>query len=154
MLFAILFTGLSTSCTKHDQTATPKFFIGATKQNTDWIADPSTGFIPTPDTLQIRGYHATGEENLEFKIRFNGIGTYQITGSQAIYYTTLGQDAITSRYILDAAATNTVSITAYNYATNIATGNFQLSFVKTYGGSVSPNSVSFTGGQFWLQLPK
>jgi len=129
-------------------------FIGATINNTDWVAQPSTTYLANRDTLQIQG--STGEvtrggQNLIFKIRFNGVGSYSLTNAgQATYLVTMEAGA-TNIYALDTTQTNSVTITRFDISTNIAQGSFQLHFVKTSGPGA--NSLNFTNGSFWIQTP-
>jgi hypothetical protein len=148
--FAALFTGACKKDNNH-----PSFpFIVANKQNVSWVAQPSCYFYPNRDSLSIRAYHPTGEENLFITIRFNGRGTYNLKAGQARFYTTIGQDVETSRYALDTTLTSTLTVTEFNLSTNVMKGNFQVNLVKVYdyGGS-SPNKLSFTNGEFWMSLP-
>jgi hypothetical protein len=150
---SVFCTVLAFSCKKSNENPAANLFIVADFQGINWLAQPSTSYTPNRDTIKIQGFRATGEQNLVFKIRFNGMGNYTLKGGQASYYTTLGSDAITSNYKLDTTKTNTVTITGFNMYTNIATGKFQLNFVKTAGGSAFSNTANFTNGQFWIQLP-
>ncbi|HEY5325534.1 MAG TPA: DUF6252 family protein [Mucilaginibacter sp.] len=148
--FLVLF---SISCKKNNQNPVADLFIGATKNNSAWIAQPSTGYFANRDSLTIRGFHATGEETIVLRLGFKGKGSYILKANQALYETTVGLDAITSSYKLDTTKTNTLTVTSFNPYTNIATGSFTASFVKTYGVASYPNNISFTNGKFWIELP-
>lgn len=129
-------------------------FIGATLNNTNWVAQPSTTYLANRDTLQIQG--STGEvtrggQNLIFKIRFSGVGSYGLTSAgQATYLVTMEAGA-TNIYALDVTQANYVTISQFDVRTNIAQGSFQLHFIKTSGPGA--NSLNFTNGSFWIQTP-
>lgn len=142
---------LIVSCKKDNKTVVNDLFIGAFKQGNNWVAKPSTGIIPSTDSLQVQGFKQVGEENLIFKIKFTGKGTYSLKGAQATYFTTLGMDAITSNYKLDDTQTNTVTVNSFNVATGIASGTFEMNFLRTYGSGDA--KISFTGGKFYIYVP-
>jgi hypothetical protein len=144
---------LAFSCKKSTENPAANLFIGANFQGVNWLAQPSTAYTANRDTLKIQGFLETGDENLAIKIRFGGVGNYMLKANQASYYTMNSSGAITSNYKLDTTKANTVTITGFNLATKIATGSFQLNFVKIAGGAGFNNTANFTNGQFWIQLP-
>ena len=154
ILIAIIttFTLFTFSCKKESQPHA--LFIGATLNNTDWVAQPSTAYLANRDTLQIQG--STGEvtrggQNLIFKIRFTGVGSYCLTSaSQGTYLVTMEAGA-TNIYALDITQANYVTISQFDVRTNIAQGSFQLHFIKTSGPGA--NALNFTNGSFWIQTP-
>jgi len=154
ILFAAFVVGtlLIFSCKKSTENPANNLFVGADFQGSAWLAQPSTEVL-TNDTLAVQGFHATSNEDIIFKIKFNGVGNYKLTkANQGSYSATdAANNAIT--YKLDTTQTNTVTFTSYNYVTRIATGNFQLNFVKTSGASGFSNTANFTNGQFWIALP-
>jgi hypothetical protein len=140
------------SCKKDSHNPAENLFIGATKKNTNWqISQPSTSYFANRDSLMIQG--VKGEEGITFKIAFHGKGTYQLKGNQAIYFTTLGQDVITSQYQPDATKINTLTITNFNIYTNVVTGNFELNLKKIEGTASLDNALSFTNGKLWVLTP-
>lgn len=153
-IFTIISLGLillAAACKKDNQK--PNLFIGANLKNQNWLAQPSAGYI-TPDSLQLLGYKADGEQTLYFNLRFKGISNYTLTGvNQAKYYTTVGRDAVTSDYALDTTKTNTVTVDSYQLATGVLQGRFTLNFVKKQGGASADQTLSFTNGQFWVIAP-
>jgi hypothetical protein len=154
LIAAMAFCATLTFSCKKDNT-THDLFIGATMQNTDWTAQPTTTYFAGKDSLQIEGSHANtnDQQNLVIKIPFHGKGNYLITGDQANYFTILGGDAVTSTYTLDPTQNNYVNITSFNAVTNIATGNFELHFLKFYGPETLVTTLNFTNGQFWIETP-
>lgn len=153
-IFTIISLGLillASACKKDNHK--PDLFIGASLKSQTWLAQPSVGYI-TPDTLQLLGYKADGEQTLYFNLRFKGTGNYTLIGvNQAKYYTTVGQDAVTSSYALDTTKTNTVTVESYVLNTGVMTGRFNLNFVKKQGGASADQTLSFTNGQFWVVAP-
>ena len=151
---AIFLIVLTFSCKKSSENPANNLFVGADFQGTTWIAQPSTEVL-TNDTLVVRGFNSASSAYMLFKVKFYGVGNYTLTaGSQGEYYTSpAGTNTITSQYKLDTTQTNTVTFTSYNFGTRIATGSFQLNFVKTSGGSAFSNTANFTSGQFWIALP-
>ncbi|HZX57996.1 MAG TPA: DUF6252 family protein [Mucilaginibacter sp.] len=147
-----LFSLFTFSCKKDNQPH--DLFIGATLKNTDWLAQPSTQYLANGDTLLIQGIKGaplTGTQNLSFKIRFGGAGSYTLTSaSQAAYVINMEAGAI-NIYVLDTTQANTVVINKFDIRTNIAQGSFQLHFIKTSGPG--DNTLSFTNGSFWIQTP-
>ncbi|MGZ3767698.1 MAG: DUF6252 family protein [Mucilaginibacter sp.] len=140
------------SCAK--EYAPHDLFIGATLKNTNWVAQPSTSYFANRDSLQINGIYSTSSQSLAMKIRFNGIGSYTLKDQEAsfnIFSPTGGVSAPLTSYKLDINKTNTLTITAFDIKTNIATGSFQVNFVKTNGSG--DNTLSLTNGRFWIQLP-
>lgn len=150
----ILCAVLTFSCTKDNPPHA--LFLGATLNNKNWIAQPSTSYFANRDSLQINGLYTSSDQSLVMKIRFNGVGNYTLSGDQAsfnIFLLSGGVSAPIASYKLDTTQTNTMSITQYNIKTNIATGKFQIYLVKTQGGASYDNKLSFTNGSFWIQLP-
>ena len=44
-------------------------------------------------------------------------------------------------------------VESFDPGIDIATGNFQLSFVKTSGDASAPNTAAFSNGKIWIQVP-
>ncbi len=148
----ILFAVVLLSCGKSKTVKPDALFIAADKLTKAWVAQPAVNYF-TKDTLLIQGYHPTGEENLIFKLRFTGKGDYVLAPGQASFYTTLGQDVLASKYKLDTTATNTITVNSFAVGTGVATGSFQLHFIKTYGADSFPQVLTFTNGKFWVVVP-
>jgi hypothetical protein len=153
LIAAIALGSVLTFSCKKDYQQPHQLFIGATLKNVSWIAQPTTSYIDNNDSLLVQGFHPQGEQNLAFKIKFTGPGTYSLTGTQAYYFTTVGSDAISSQYQLDPTQTSSVTFTSYNIGTNIAEGRFEIHLQKIVGGAAFDNTLSFTSGQFWMQMP-
>ena len=153
LLIAALCTMLMLSCQKENQPH--QLFVGAVVGNTNWLGQPSTSWLGNRDTLQVQGVKTVvigSNQTVSFKVRFNGVGNYALRDSQASYLVTMEAGQPTN-YKLDTTKTNAVTITGFNSSTGIATGNFQLYFVKASGNPASDDAVSFTNGHFWIQLP-
>lgn len=130
-------------------------FVAASFQGANWVAQPTTTFNSTNDSLTVKGFYQAANQTLVFKIQFNGPGTYNLTSStQAYYYRTDSAGVRTSFYKLDTTqTTNSVTITSFDPSIDIATGSFQLSLVKTSGNASEPNTADFTNGKLWVQVP-
>ena len=144
---------LIVSCKKENQSLQSNLFIGANFQNANWLATPATSYTANGDTLVVQGLHSQGDENLLFKINFSGVGVYKLTSANQASFYTGSANAKTSNYNLDVTQNNSVTVTGFNAATGIASGSFQLSFVKTAGNAAFSNTAGFSMGQFWIQLP-
>ena len=152
----LLLTGLAfcciliAACKKDNKNVAAELFIGAMKSGNNWAGKPDASYLPGTDTLLVRGFQASGEENLYFKLKFSSEGTYSLRlPAEGGFYTTVGMDVITSNYKLDTTLANTVTIRNYNIYTNIANGTFRLNFIKTDG---TASKLSFTGGQFYIYV--
>jgi len=153
------------SCQKNTQNPVNDLFISATHVNINWVATPSTSYNASTDTLTIQGFYASTDtlttqgiyapvnQFLVIKMKYKGIATDTLTGTQAIYYTTDGNGNKTSVYQLDPTQINNVAILGLNPQTSIATGAFYLSFVKVSGDASLSYKTSFAGGKFWIALP-
>ncbi|WP_426669081.1 hypothetical protein ACPPVU_23015 [Mucilaginibacter sp. McL0603] len=129
-------------------------FIGANFNNANWIADPTTQFLNNSrDTLLVKGFHAGGEQNITFKVKFRGVGTYTLKANEGSFYTTMGSDVVTSQYKLDTTKMNNVHFDQYNAATGVSAGGFELHFIRTSATGSLGTTLDFTNGQFWMQIP-
>ncbi|HTD98659.1 MAG TPA: DUF6252 family protein [Mucilaginibacter sp.] len=143
---------LTFSCKKDSHNPADDLFIGANKKGTNWLVKyPGTIYTPNKDTLLMHG--TKGDEQITLKIPFHGVGTYQLKGDQAIYYTTAGGSAITSQYQPDTTKTNTLTVTSFYVSTGIVKGNFELNLKKITGAPTLDNALSFTNGKLWIELP-
>ncbi|MCO5947448.1 DUF6252 family protein [Mucilaginibacter flavidus] len=144
----LVFTG----CKKDNQNVVNDLFMGAFKNGQAWVGQPFAGYLAGKDSVQVGGFKATGEETLYFNLKALSKGTYTIKPGQAVYFTTIGMDAVTGNYKIDATLTNTVTIRDFNVATNIVNGTFLLNFVKVSGAG--PDKLSFTEGKFYALMPQ
>ena len=137
-----------TACVKSKGIYKEELFIAATMGNSNWVATPSANVIANTDSVQIQGVKETipGSQKLLIRLKFNGPGTYVITGQQASYINYF--EAASFKYPLDTTQTNKVTITSYNPIDGIITGSFQLHFADASTG----NKIDFTNGSFWLQI--
>ncbi|MBK0381277.1 DUF6252 family protein [Mucilaginibacter segetis] len=152
LAFSIL---IITSCTKESPVccALPYSpYISADKNGDNWHA-VAAGLSISNDSLAIRG--AQTEEQLIMRIKFNGTGHYDLQ-NKATFFTTVGQDVVTSEYGTDATAVNSLDITEYNAADNIIVGTYNLSLKKDshYPNEAYPVSMKFVNGKFSVKLPK
>jgi len=122
-------------------------FISAKINEENWNGVPEFSINSVNDTLTLLG--AGNEQVVAFKIKFKGEGVYNLSGTQANYYTTIGGDVISSLYTLGASSSSQITITEYNSEQNIVKGNFEISLLKEWSNPENnTNSLSFTHGQF------
>ncbi len=123
--------------------------ISAKKDVADWTTiNVITGFKPlnTKDTLFIAAQN--GEENIVIALKQKGAGTYQSTEFKAWYYTTVGFDAVVSKYQVYSDPGNSVTITNYDESAHTIKGTFNILFKSTYkNGDSFPDEVKFTNGK-------
>ena len=153
ILIITLCSVLALSCQK--QTPAPDLFIAAVVGGANWQGEPFTNYLANSDTLQVQGVKgmaAGSNQKLTFKIRFNGVGNYALTGGQAGYAVNIEAGEPTN-YKLDPGKVNTVAFAQYDGISHVASGSFQLYFIKDSGNPSADNAVSFTTGRFWIQLP-
>lgn len=140
------------SCTKYESVnccgvgSAPH--IQAVKNGEQWQALSVTQKIAT-DSIAISGL--AQQDQLVMHIKFNGTGTYNLTGNQAKYLITPASNNIsTSRYCSDSAELSTIEITNYDAAKGAITGTFSVALKKmnTNGDNTSPETVKFLKGDF------
>ena len=105
-------------------------FISAKINEKNWNGIPELNVNNVNDTLTLLG--SGNEQVVFFKIKYNGEGVYNLSGSQANYYTTIGGDVITSLYTLDESPSSQITITEYNSEQNIIKGNFKISLLQKW----------------------
>ncbi len=146
----LLFLALATtSCQKHRNCCVLPVVanqISATKDGASWRAPSQIDVIKpgVTDTLILRGH--IGEENIAFTLKRNSAGNYTLV--DATYFTTVGQDAVVSTFVLDKSKDNTFTVTTSADEKNFQ-GNFSLYFKQTYGNTLSPAypaALSFKDG--------
>jgi len=147
-IYCLMFIG----CKKDNPNVVNDLFMGAFKNGEAWVGRPFAGYLAGKDSVQVGGFKATGEETLFFNLKTLSKGTYTIKPGQAVFYTTIGMDAVTGSYKVDTAFTNTVTIRDFNVTTNVVNGAFQLNFVKITGAG--PDKLSFTDGKFFAVMPE
>lgn len=147
----VLLSTLIFACKKDTQiTGYNNYYFRA--QNNSSLWDATQGAYLTPsnnklDTLTFFG--SKGEEHLSVIIYKNSTDQYKLDLTKTKFYTTVGQDAVASSYLLDSTAANKLN---FNISTQnqIAAGNFNLSFKKVSGADSFPATVVFTEGEFIL----
>ena len=134
------------SCNNDDDLDGPNF-ISSKINNVNWNGIPEININQVNDTLTLLG--SGNEQVIVFKIKFNGEGVYNLSGTQANYYTTVGRDVITSLYTLDTSTPSQIIITEYNSEQKILKGNFKLSLLQKWSNPENnDNLLSFTSGRF------
>jgi len=134
---------LAFSCKKDNPVHQP--FIGANINGSPSVGQPSSNNTVNGDSLVIRGQF--GVKNITMTIRFAGAGKYTLGRNQASLFNEPSA-AVQTPYLLDTTKINTVTISEYNPAINVAAGSFELHFVEAPGNTVA----DFTNGQFWMSL--
>ncbi len=154
LLLVLLAAGtmLGLSCKKEKQISGNDLFIAANIGSITWLGQPNTSKAGG-DSISVQGISSASKNTLEFKIAFNGKGTYQLKKGDATFIYSITTDSPASLYQLDTTQNNTVSVTQYDIVSNVAQGSFQLHFVKVQGSSDPGNSVNLANGRFWLQVP-
>lgn len=86
---------------------------------------------------------------LMVKTKFKGVGTYTVEKEKALYYDTLGGDAIVDQYTLQEPGKATFVLESYNESSRTVTGNFSLElFPKAQGGKSIEYFLKITEGRF------
>ncbi|MBD1392838.1 DUF6252 family protein [Mucilaginibacter glaciei] len=149
----IMFAAISFSCKKNDANCCiPPYqpFTTAEKNGAKWDAAVSASKFKG-DSVAIVG--AQTEERLIMQIKFNGKGLYNLTGNQALFFTTVGQDVITSFYNVDNSTVSTLEITDYNNAKGTITGTYYVALKKEPNRYVgAPETIRFLKGRFTTYL--
>jgi hypothetical protein len=148
-LFIITLILSFAACKKDKQVAANE--ISAKKGTINWnTSNLSTGFKPldTKDTLFIVAQN--GEEDLVLAIKQKGAATYRPDEFKAYYYTTVGLDAVASKYHLINDPANTITITNYDETTHVVNVTFNLTLINN-NSSIS-DKITFTNGKINAQL--
>ncbi|MBJ7882878.1 DUF6252 family protein [Gelidibacter salicanalis] len=146
LVLLLLISFVIISCGDDDNLDEPNY-ISSKIDEVNWDGVPEININHVNDTLTLLG--SGNEQVIVFKIKFNGVGTYNLSGSQASYYTTIGGDVITSLYTLDENFSSQITVTNYNLEENIVKGNFELLLLKKWSNPENNvNSLGFTNGQF------
>jgi hypothetical protein len=145
ILILTLITIASLSCKKKNCCVMPPAnTIFALKNNTvEWRA-PSEIHKPAAgvDTVVLAGH--VGEETLRVILKKDATG---FTLTNATYWTTIGQDVISSSYVLDKNQANTLTVTANT--DQLIEGTFMLYFKPVSGTETSyPGTITFKSGIF------
>lgn len=154
LITIVCLAALTFSCTKERPLccAMPDSpYIYAVKNNVNWQGAPLAEKI-TNDSIAIIGSQT--KERLILRIKTKLEGTYTLTGNQGNYFTTVGQDVITSEYFLDDAATNTVTISKYDNAKDLITGTYSVTLKKAtrFSDPAIPATVKFLNGKFMIRI--
>jgi hypothetical protein len=147
---------LLSSCAKKKCCDFPvyKDFILADKNGEAWNIPPSNSTIKQ-DTFIVSGSNtiAGTEEQFGFKIRFDGLGYYELKSNEA-YYTFIKNNATVSNYKLSLTQGSTIAVFGANESDKIIQGFFELHFTRTSGtgGPGQPDSIRFLNGKFKVRL--
>lgn len=126
-------------------------YLRAQKDSVSWEADPANSTVKN-DTITIVGTTNNPgalEETLVIGVRFHGLGNYNLTTGQAVYYTTAGNSTPVIKHDLDTLFANSLNISFY--ASGYIVGTFNLKFVDTHP---SAKDIAFLQGRFKISLRK
>ncbi|HEX8021417.1 hypothetical protein [Mucilaginibacter sp.] len=155
-MLAIAVMLLFSACKKKDCCNFPVApdFMLAQKNDIKWEADPS-GSNLLGDTITISGKTNTGseEEQVGFKIVFDGLGYYTLKTNEKFYRITKNGASL-AEYQPDPTHLSSVTIISYNQTDKILQGLFELRFLKVNDNSPGshPNKVFFGEGKFKVTL--
>jgi hypothetical protein len=123
-------------------------FMLAQKNGMRWEASPS-GSNLTGDTIIVSGI--SNDEQIAFKIRFDGLGYYTLKANEN-YYKIKGASAVS--YKPDPTHINNVTIIAYNQTGKIIQGFFELRFIKISddANNSAPDKIILSEGKFKATL--
>ncbi|SEO25037.1 hypothetical protein [Mucilaginibacter sp. OK283] len=131
-----------------------KDFILADKNGAAWNIPPSNSAIKQ-DTFIVSGSNiiAGTEERFGFKIRFDGLGYYELKSNEA-YYTFVKNNLTVSSYKLSLTQGSTIAVFGANEKDKIIQGFFELHFTRMTGagGPGQPDSIRFLNGKFKVRL--
>ncbi|MFC0518759.1 hypothetical protein ACFFGT_31390 [Mucilaginibacter angelicae] len=132
---------------------TPDFIL-AQKNNLHWEADPSgSNILGDTITISAKSDIADEEEQVGFKIVFDGVGFYTLKANEN-YYRIMKTSTLSGEYTPDPTHLSSVTIISYNQTDKILQGLFELKFLKVSDrlpGS-HPDKVSFSEGKFKVKL--
>jgi len=123
--------------------------IEATKNGDEWKGRTEIHFDVETDTLMILGIANESEEFIVMKIKFVGTGNYTLNSNQALYYSTIGGDVLTSEYKIDSDGFGEIEVLAYDPDSDAISGHFEIKLKKDR--SVFEDAVEylhFTNGSF------
>lgn len=136
------------SCNESDKN--PLSEIEALKNGDEWKGRTEIDFDADTETLTILGIvNEPAEEIIVMKIKFEGPGNYTLTADQALYYTLIGGDGITSDYKIDLDGHSEIEIISYDPDSRVIFARFELKLKKNR--SSIENAVEylhFTDGFF------
>ena len=146
-LLLLLIPGIF-SCSINDDVNEGAEFISASINEEGWQGGaPEVYLDQETDTLTILG--SGDEQVVVFKIKFKEVGTYDLSGSQASYYTTVGGDVLTSLYKPAPESDSQLIITDYNSESNIIEGTFSSIMHQEYNNPENDiDLLNITNGKF------
>lgn len=140
------------ACDKKDSDAEDlsKGVFFTQKNQIDWNGTTQL-LLTESDTLIFLG-DGDGIDNglLTIKLKFKGKGLYQIENSHAIYYDTLGDDAIIAKYATESGKKFNFVISEYDENEGLIEGTFNVTLKATqlYGRIERDSLLTITNGRF------
>lgn len=129
-------------------------FILAQKNNTKWEADPAgSNILGDTITVSAKSNIAGEEEQVGFKIVFDGVGYYTLKANEN-YYLITKSGTHSGHYVADPTHLSSVTIISYNQTDKILQGFFELKFLKVSDSSPGshPDKIFFSEGKFKVTL--
>lgn len=134
ILLALLAAGLL-SC-QDDNQAKPQLadnMFSAQRNGKNWGGITEIRVDENTDSLTFLGIgNQPNDEVVVMKIKFQGLGHYTLIKNQALYYSTVGGDVITSEYKLAPNAIGQLTISKYDVEEELIEGNFKLLLNKKW----------------------
>jgi hypothetical protein len=171
LIILALVTVFTISCKKDkDVRKNSDYYLSANKNNASWTSPSFNGQATTSSSQQLtagvypiqNSYYTkpsdneiivvanVGEEHLYIYLLESSPNAYQLNKAKTSFYITVGQDAVSAKYVLDESQTNTANITNINISKKTISGNFILNFKKANGHESYPTTIAFTDGKFHL----
>jgi hypothetical protein len=155
-ILVILLTFLTVSCchNKEGETIAPEesgFYIIAKCNNQDWKGDVAIMSKLIPDTLLIWGSveaQGIGVDELEMRVKFKGVGSYEMTTGQVSLRNVVGGDGVMGVFELARGESVKLEVTRYDSTSQIMEGKFEGILRKRHGDVDLPESLSFVSGRF------
>lgn len=149
-----LLTLLFSACLKNDDkyhTGYQQYFV-AEKNGLSVYGEPFSKKVGA-DSISILGL--SRDAGIKMHIKYNGKGTYALTGNQARYFQVVNGDTV-SRYNAGVGTGSSLMVTEVDSIEHAIAGTFTLKFkrVSPATSSIYPDSVKFTKGNFVIYLPQ
>lgn len=156
LILAIAVALLFSACKKKDCCNFPVIpdFMLAQKNSIKWEANPSgSNIIGDTITISAKSTIEGEEEQVGFKIVFDGVGYYTLKANEN-YYRITKNGSLLAGYKPDPTHLSSVTIISYNQADKILQGLFELRFLKVTDSQTEshPDKVTFSEGKFKAKL--
>jgi hypothetical protein len=150
-----LLAGCKKNTTDPTITVDPPFnTVQALKNNVKWSGSSKANFGAGTDADSVYIQGSGMWDVLLMKFKFSGApGKYTLNADQWNYYWTFGEVIIRAKYYLRTDVPSSVTVTAYDPATKVMEGTFDLHLYKLSGTvTTDPQNIDFTSGRFSVKL--